>query len=95
MFDFTRFNDLAKRKGITKLYIATQIGRHQSIFNDWSKGKSVPKPEHLRQVATLLDTTPEYLTGESDLLKSKKSCSPKRAACPMPNWKRRWSISSF
>ncbi|WP_419075882.1 helix-turn-helix domain-containing protein [Ruthenibacterium lactatiformans] len=66
MFDFTRFNDLAKRKGITKLYIATQIGRHQSIFNDWSKGKSVPKPEHLRQVATLLDTTPEYLTGESD-----------------------------
>lgn len=66
MFDFNRFNDLAKRRGITKLYIATQIGRHQSIFNDWSKGKSVPKPEHLRQVATLLDTTPAYLTGESD-----------------------------
>ena len=102
MFDFTRFNDLAKRKGITKLYIATQIGRHQSIFNDWSKGKSVPKPEHLRQVATLLDTTPEYLTGESDdpghapePPEKQKSCSPKRTACPTPSSKRRWSISSF
>ena len=42
------------------------MNRNRVIFSDWARGKSAPSKEALRIIAYALDTTPEYLTGESD-----------------------------
>ena len=66
MLDFDRLNELLKSKGVKKSFLADQLGKNRSIFSDWEAGKSQPKPEYITIIATLLGTTPAYLTGESD-----------------------------
>ena len=66
MLDFDRLNQLLKSKGVKKSFLADQLGKNRSIFSDWEAGKSQPKPEYITIIATLLGTTPAYLTGESD-----------------------------
>ena len=66
MLDFDRLNELLKSKGVKKSFLADQLGKNRSIFCDWEAGKSQPKPEYITIIATLLGTTPAYLTGESD-----------------------------
>ena len=66
MFNFNRFEELRKEKGITKTFIAEQLNRAPSLCQGWKDRKSEPSPEQLRVVAKLLDTTPEYLMGESN-----------------------------
>ena len=66
MFNFARFEELRKEKGITKTFIAEQLHRAPSLCQGWKDKKSEPSPEQLRVVAKLLDTTPEYLMGESN-----------------------------
>lgn len=74
MFKFDRFEELRKEKGITKTFIAEQLGRKASLCQSWKDKKAEPNPAQLRIVARLLDTTPEYLTGESDI----KNPAPER-----------------
>jgi len=59
-------NTLIKERGVTKSYLASKLNRNRVIFSDWARGKSAPSKEALRIIAYALDTTPEYLTGESD-----------------------------
>jgi transcriptional regulator with XRE-family HTH domain len=66
MFDFNRFEELRKEKGVTKKFIAQQLGRTETIVQDWKKGKSSPNESQLSVVALILGTTPAYLTGESN-----------------------------
>ena len=66
MFIYARFEALRAEKGITKAFIAEKLNRTPSICQDWKYGKSVPNEEQLRIVADLLETTPAYLTGESN-----------------------------
>lgn len=67
MFDYDRFDQLRASKGITKKFIAQSLGRTSTICQDWKQQKSQPNPEQLRIVAKILDTTPAYLTGETDV----------------------------
>jgi DNA-binding helix-turn-helix protein len=66
LLDFVRLNTLIKERGVTKSYLASKLNRNRVIFSDWARGKSAPSKEALRIIAYALDTTPEYLTGESD-----------------------------
>ena len=66
MLDFVRLNTLIKERGVTKSYLASKLNRNRVIFSDWARGKSAPSKEALRIIAYALDTTPAYLTGESD-----------------------------
>ncbi len=66
MFMFDRFEALRKEKGVTKTFIAEQLGRGASLCQSWKEKKAEPNEEQLRRVADILGTTPEYLTGESD-----------------------------
>ena len=97
-----RILSLMKERGIKQGFIADLIGSYSTVVTDWKRGRSAPSQKDLEVLADFFNTPLNYLTGESDdsgLLpeppEKQKSCSPKRAACPMPNWKRRWSISSF
>lgn len=66
MFAFDRMEELREERGIIRKFIAKNLGKDDSIWQDWKKRKSTPDEEQLRIVAKCLWTTPEYLTGETD-----------------------------
>ena len=66
MFDYDRFEQLRRSKGITKKFIAQSLGRSATLCQDWKQHKSQPGPEQLRRVADILGTTPAYVLGETD-----------------------------
>ncbi len=57
---------LLKEKGLKQKYLFEQIGKSPVLFNDWKNGKSKPTDEVLKNIADVLDTTPEYLLGKTD-----------------------------
>lgn len=67
MFIYTRFEELVDDLGIKKTFVAEKLGKSPSICQDWKRGKSQPSATQLKIVADVLDTTPEYLTGETDV----------------------------
>ncbi len=66
MFDYDRFEQLRRSKGITKKFIAQSLGRSATLCQDWKQRKSQPSLEQLQRVAAILDTTPAYLMGEAE-----------------------------
>ena len=66
MFIYTRFEELVDELGIKKTFVAEKLGKSPSICQDWKRGKSQPSATQLQIVAEILDTTPEYLTGETE-----------------------------
>lgn len=66
MFIYTRFEELVEELGIKKTFVAEKLGKSPSICQDWKRGKSHPSATQLQIVADILDTTPEYLTGETN-----------------------------
>lgn len=66
MFIYSRFEEMRSSKGVTKKFIADKLGRLPTICQDWKYGKSSPNQEQLKIIADVLDTTVEYLTGESE-----------------------------
>lgn len=61
-----RAKSLLKEKGLKQKYLFEQIGKSPVLFNDWKNGKSKPTDEVLKNIADVLDTTPEYLLGKTD-----------------------------
>lgn len=66
LFDYDRFDQLRRSKGITKKFIAQSLGRSAALCQDWKQRKSQPSAEQLQRVAEILGTSPAYLTGETD-----------------------------
>lgn len=63
--DFERFDALLKESGKTKTHLCKAVGREIYYLNDVKKGCVVPD-EYIVIFAQELNTTPEYLTGETD-----------------------------
>ncbi len=68
MFIFDRFEDLRKKRGMTKVHIAAALGRTPTIIQDWKNPKknASPSNEQIAIIARILETTPEYLCGDTD-----------------------------
>ena len=67
MFNFDRLNELSKEKGISKSFICKKLGKSRSFFVDAAKGKCSVSDNDIYIIANVLDTTPEYLTGKTDI----------------------------
>ena len=68
MLDFDRLNALIKEKGIKKSHIAEMLGRKsRSLLNVWEAGEGYPTDADIQKLAQILSTTPEYLTGQTDI----------------------------
>ncbi len=67
MADFgERLRQLRKQRGITtQVKFADQLGIRQSQVSDYERGQ-VPKFDLLNRMATVLNTTVDYLTGRTD-----------------------------
>lgn len=66
MFNYERFEALRVSRGITKRFIAGELGRSPTLCQDWKLKKSQPSEEQLKVVARILGTTPAYLRGEAE-----------------------------
>lgn len=70
-----RIKALLKEKGLKQKYLFEQIGKSPVMFRDWQAGKSKPTDSVLQKISDVLDTTPEYLRGETDIKAKEKSPS--------------------
>lgn len=67
MYEIDKIKELAKEQGKSLSFICAQLKTSRTFFLDVERGKSSLKPDRLAQIADILDTTPEYLRGETDI----------------------------
>ena len=65
--DTTRIKDLAKAQGKSLSYICQLIGRKVYYLNDLKKSSEMMGEPDLKVIADELNTTPEYLSGKTDI----------------------------
>ena len=66
METLTKITELLKAKGLQQKDLTSFLGVKNSAYTDWKAGKSKSYIKYLYQIARFLDTTPEYLKGESE-----------------------------
>lgn len=64
--DVNRIKALAKKQGIQMKYFCDYFGKAQSYFADIRNGKNRLDENELQFIADKLNTTVEYLTGQTD-----------------------------
>lgn len=57
---------LAKEKGVSQAFICNKLGLSRNYLAEVKKGKTSLTDDRLAVIADLLNTTPEYLKGETD-----------------------------
>ena len=66
MLNLTRVKSKAKLKGYSLVDLSLMLGRQRSYLYDiQNKGLKIPQ-QTLEKLAEILDTTPDYLEGETD-----------------------------
>lgn len=66
MLDFTRLESLAKIKGVSKTHLCSLVGRPKYYLNDIKNKGIQAADDYIAIWADALNTTPEYLKGETD-----------------------------
>lgn len=66
MFRYDRLDQLIKETGKKKTYLCAKLKKCQTYLRDAKKQNTNIKGEDLKILAEELNTTPEYLTGETD-----------------------------
>ena len=64
--DFERLMDRIREKGVTQSFLCSLAGKKRQYISDVRKGHGSISEEALAIFAKALDTTVEWLTGESD-----------------------------
>lgn len=73
MYDI--FERLMKERGLTAYRVSLDTGISQATLSDWKHGRSVPKLDKLRKLASYLGVSLSYLMGEKES-QSKKEYRP-------------------
>lgn len=66
MLNYDRLNDLIKKSGIKKAAICERLGRNYYYLRDAQKTNANIPDKDLTIIASMLNTTPEYLRDETD-----------------------------
>lgn len=75
MFNLDRFKNLCNKTGVKQTALFAMVGKPRSYSSDLKKIKNVPA-EFVEVWAKALQTTPEYLMGETDDPSIKKEPAP-------------------
>ncbi len=62
-----RIKELAKERGIKQKYICSKFGVAESYLSDVANGKTAISEARIKIAANILNTTPAYLKGETDI----------------------------
>lgn len=66
MFNFDKFKELCIRQGVKISYIESRLGLYHGYFNNVRAGKNTIPENRVSMVAEMLNTTPEFLTDQTD-----------------------------
>lgn len=66
MFDFSRLNAIAKENKRSNSYLCSLVGKSNAYISDMRRQGRSPSEKDLEIWASALNTTVEYLMGESD-----------------------------
>ena len=70
---------LLKEQGKTQVELAQFLGISKNSITEWRHGRNRSYEKYLYQIAAYLGTTPEYLKGETDIIrKSEESEMPQK-----------------
>lgn len=58
---------LSREKGVSQAFICNKLGLSRNYLSEVKKGKTSLTDDRLIIIADLLNTTPEYLKGETDI----------------------------
>lgn len=75
-----RLRALRKEKGFSQKYLSEQLNVTQQAVGKWETGRSSPDPSTLAQLASLLDTSADFLLG----LTSEPQTAPQLNEHPIP-----------
>ena len=67
MSTIDRVLQLTKEKGISQAFICGKLGLRRTYLSEVRMGKDSLPDDRLAIIADILDTTPEYLKGETDV----------------------------
>lgn len=62
-----RIEALAKEKGMSLSFLCGKLGLARNYLSEVKKGKTKISGDRLAIIADILNTTPEYLKGETDI----------------------------
>ena len=65
MSSYERYCQIRNIRQLKDAQVATIADMGKSTFSDWKSGRSIPKDDKIRRIATALDVTPEYLKGDT------------------------------
>ena len=57
---------IIKEKGYNSAAVSRGTGISQTVFSEWKKGKSAPKADKLKKIASFLGCTVDELLGDDD-----------------------------
>lgn len=60
----TRLKSARLKKGLTQKQVAEKLEISQAMYQKWEQGLRNPKQDTIKRLATALEVTPEYLSGE-------------------------------
>ena len=58
---------LRKEKGISQTVLAEQLGIHKNVLGRYERNEVFPPIDTARNIAFILDTSLDYLTGKTDV----------------------------
>lgn len=73
MVNTTKLRNLAKSKGIKLSFLCEQFGLNRSYINNIERGKASMSDDRIQKIASVLGTTYEYLTDQTDDPKPKSN----------------------
>ncbi|WP_449451484.1 helix-turn-helix domain-containing protein [Streptococcus suis] len=62
-----RLKELRKENRLTQRELAQQLNISQPAYAQWEKGIKSPSPKNLSQLAQILDTSTDYLLGNTPI----------------------------
>lgn len=61
-----RIREIRKQMGLSQLELANQLNVNQTAVSQWERGATLPSASVLLKLASILDTSSDYLLGISD-----------------------------
>lgn len=63
----SRIRELRKQKGYKQTELAELIGADSTLISRWERGKSIPSSYYILKLSQILETSMDYLMGETDI----------------------------
>lgn len=79
MINISKVKQLMKEKGLKVQYVCDKLGASRYKMYDWERGKSTPSENEIEVLASILETTADYITDKTDIKEQKNKPTTDRS----------------